>query len=40
MATREAGDEGHPIALEDITASAASRAFLGIATQVRSAVPA
>ena len=40
MTVREAGDEGHPIALEDVTDSAASAAFLGIATQVRSVVPA
>lgn len=40
MAMREAGDEGHPIALEDVTASASSYAFLAIANQVRSAVPA
>lgn len=39
MSVREAGDEGHPISLEDVTESAASMAFLSIANQVRSAVP-
>lgn len=39
MQVREAGDEGHPVALEDPDKSAASRAFHAVAAQVRQAVP-
>ncbi|HEY1081153.1 MAG TPA: Mrp/NBP35 family ATP-binding protein [Prosthecobacter sp.] len=39
MSVREAGDEGHPVALEDISDSSASKAFFGIANHLRGAVP-
>ena len=39
MAVRESGDEGHPIALEDTSKSASSKAFHAIATQLTAAVP-
>ena len=39
MSVREAGDEGHPIALEDPTKSASSKVFHDIAAKLRAAVP-
>jgi ATP-binding protein involved in chromosome partitioning len=38
MSVREAGDEGHPIALEDVSKSASSRVFHEIAGRVAQAV--
>ncbi len=40
MKVREAGDEGHPISLEDPDKSASSNAFHDIAAKLRAAVPA
>jgi ATP-binding protein involved in chromosome partitioning len=39
MTVREAGDEGHPIALEDTGKSASSKVFHDIAGKLRAAVP-
>ena len=39
MSVREAGDEGHPIALEDTAKSASSKVFHDIAAKLRAAVP-
>ena len=39
MKVREAGDEGHPVALDPVTTSAASKAFHDLARAVVAAVP-
>jgi len=40
MTVREAGDEGHPIALEEADKSAASKVFHEVAAKLRASVPA